>query len=192
MSWLSAASRSTMLRRKILNWKKKFECRRVLLGAGADPTIIEHGGDGFLLYSPRWCHLRRHLGKLSRNSIYHYSRLQESIQVLQDFRTPFINLGLGRGETPLTRLAMGFRKGLKVAKIRGLLDRGVSINQRNNFDQNCLHVAMKYARAGNLEELESFVFFIRRGANIDAIDKTGMSASYYAYQPQYTIFWITM
>jgi hypothetical protein len=50
------------------------------------------------------------------------------MQVLLDFGTPFINLGLDRGETPLTRLAENIGIGFDVARIRILLDRGVSIN----------------------------------------------------------------
>jgi ankyrin repeat protein len=77
-------------------------------------------------------------------------------------------------------LAQNFGYGYTPQKFELLLNRGFSIYDRNDQGKTCLHACLHYARLSRNEK-ESLILLVRRGADVHAVDYSGMSISDVAY-----------
>ena len=164
---------------------KRIECRRLLLNAGADPTIDSSGGINAIVEAVA------HGTVVNISSPHHILIsliiLQESLQSIMDLGAGFIDVKQRYNSGYLLFILAGnYSKGYTPQKFELLLNRGFSIHDRNDEGETCLHVCLrcaKFCRFSN--EKESLILLVRKGADVHAVDYSGMSISDVAYTASY-------
>lgn len=82
------------------------------------------------------------------------------------------------GETLLQLSSKGLGPGLQPHLIKTLLDHKASVTARNNFEETCLHLALKNLRnPGDISEQDSLLLLVKAGADFYATDYRGISVS---------------
>ncbi|KAF2786022.1 ankyrin [Melanomma pulvis-pyrius CBS 109.77] len=144
-----------------------IECRRLLLQAGADPTIRDSGDKTTLMECAS-------------------SGTVDSLRAVLDLGVPFINLEdkNEHGQTALLLAAMNFAYGSDVMFIKLLLERGANIHARDHLGRTCLHhAAGTFRRPDRLElDVAVLVLLIEHHADIFATDYRGRSIFAHAYE----------
>ncbi|ERF71232.1 hypothetical protein EPUS_08150 [Endocarpon pusillum Z07020] len=147
--------------------RERLECRRLLLRAGADPTIEERSDVA---------------GSPVREVVLAGDR--EYLQETLDLGAGFIDLEERDeiGRTLLLLLAYNRFEGCNPAKFDLLLRRGSNIHARDDEGKTCLHICIRLAECENvLEEQECLVLLVQNGADVNACDNNGHSISETAY-----------
>ncbi|KAI3327331.1 ankyrin [Xylariaceae sp. AK1471] len=145
------------------------QCRRLLLEAGADPTINLDNGIGSLL------------SEVSRHGT------PESIQLvwgsgLTDHFTHINDILDGYGRTPLLHMCENYGSGFTAEMFSQLLDLGADIDYRDPDGQSCLHECVKNVNHhGFRRQVAAIHLLIEKGADPHACDDDGFSVSEAAY-----------
>ncbi|KAF2119075.1 ankyrin repeat-containing domain protein [Lophiotrema nucula] len=143
-----------------------IECRKILLRAGADPTL--HSGDNKNEYqrAVAYCTLK-------------------SLKAILDCDQGFINLEerFDGGQTALFKAALFDSVGHEARKVQLLLDRGADIHARDDEGYTCLHAVLQAARLPSkyTRDIALLTLLIRRGANILSKANNGRSIFEDAY-----------
>lgn len=147
---------------------KRIECRRLLLNAGADPTIGSPGG----------------VTAIAEAAAHGTG---ESLRSIMDLGASFIDVKQPYGgDYLLFKLAGNYSKGYTPQKFELLLNRGFSIYDRNDQGETCLHICLRRAKFCMFSnEKESLILLVRKGADVLAVDYSGMSISDVAYNAIY-------
>jgi hypothetical protein len=149
-----------------------FECRRLLLQDGADPTLP---GINDTINSFRDCLL---------------NGFDDSLKVILDFSPLFIHLEETdqHGNTALLQLLGHIGFGCHdTMRVKLLLDRGANIRARNSLGNNCLQIALNSAcapgvsRVPDMDEMEAVILLIQRGADVFNTDNSNRSTFDDAY-----------
>ena len=88
------------------------------------------------------------------------------------------------GEYLLFKLATNYSNGYTPQKFELLLNRGLSIYDRDDQGETCLHVCLRCVRFFSNEK-ESLILLVQKGADVHAVDYSGMSISDIAYNASY-------
>ncbi|KAF2104285.1 hypothetical protein NA57DRAFT_51122 [Rhizodiscina lignyota] len=141
-----------------------LECWRLLLRAGADPTMPALDEQPFY----------------PANAIDN-GTTEESLRLLLDLGGQFVDLHQRDdfGRTPFLRLAMGMWD--DPGSFALFLARGADIHARDYVGMTCLHYSVTWANPNNTELLASLTLLIDKGADVLAVDDFGHSVSHYAY-----------
>ncbi|KAF2229856.1 ankyrin [Viridothelium virens] len=148
-----------------------IECRRLLLLAGADPTIASEKNENAL-----------------ESALYLGS--SEFLRLVLDLGGAFVDLACCNPENDpaLLILAESWGVGFDLDSFAMLLDRGAPIDGRNGKGETCLHLGILNAIcppevSRSVQELDSLVLLIQKGADVLATDNRGQPASLFAYCP---------
>ncbi|KAI0551201.1 ankyrin [Xylaria curta] len=141
-----------------------IECRRLLLEAGADPTLDQ--------------------GKFLQNNL-EYGHL-ESIQAIwgSTLIQPFahINHIFPDGHTPLLEVCKNRGDGFSEEKFSFLLNRGANIEARDPRGRTCLHICLSNLQPSHQQEqYDAIKLLIKKGADVDARDNDGRTVHETAY-----------
>ncbi|KAH7068946.1 hypothetical protein BKA63DRAFT_98278 [Paraphoma chrysanthemicola] len=142
------------------------ECRRLLLHAGADPTITCSEGSSPVV-----------------EAVYHGTL--DTLKDALDGGKLFIDLHARfRHEKTLLIMHANHSGGFRADIFAALLDRGADIHVRDGSGRTCLHVAVMNARNRNGVEQDvcALMLLIQRGANIFTSDIHGRSLFDDAYE----------
>ncbi|KAF2806383.1 ankyrin [Mytilinidion resinicola] len=151
-----------------------LECKRLLLYAGADPSIpkVWHGIDGVTTEeSSSWIEV------VDTGSL-------EYVKAIVHLARPFIDLNPTSYEdtNPLFRLAENCSAGFDATRFKFLLDAGSNIHARDVGGRTCLHIAIRHVKASRTErEYAALILLIQSGADVFSTDYLGNSISHSAY-----------
>ncbi|KAH8738057.1 hypothetical protein BGZ61DRAFT_583072 [Ilyonectria robusta] len=152
------------------------ETGRVLLEAGADPTILVRG-------NPSAVNKFAELQDFSPESILrqiftlcHYFEITSPVDHMET--TPFL-----MACSPPSRMSGSFDPQQHIQNLAFMLDRGCSINATDKYELTCLHSFFLYQDAWDLghDWKEVLIYLIRRGADVHAVSAEGWSVSAMAY-----------
>ncbi|KAJ3471643.1 hypothetical protein MRS44_001742 [Fusarium solani] len=151
-----------------------IECRRLLLRAGADPTLNVGDDDEPTDF------LEEAIGE----------NIPETIELAwnPEFLTPFADIKTYRtewGKSPILRACSNDMYGYNWQCFRQLLKFGANIEDRDEVGRTCLHLCIQDLRMPSrnttLREFEAIQYLVREGADPRAVDKHGRSVSDIAY-----------
>ncbi|KAK9415363.1 hypothetical protein SUNI508_10553 [Seiridium unicorne] len=153
------------------------ECRKILLEAGADPTVPWHPDHD----DPE----DEDNGDNNICSVIFEGGNHSSVQALIDHGDAFCNIRSrdAHGSTPLLQILAGFGHGYFADAVSFLLRRGASVHDRDVYGRTCLHVALGGARGARRlqEEFTCLTALLNAGADVRATNYSGRSVSEVAY-----------
>ncbi|KAF5009064.1 hypothetical protein FDECE_4687 [Fusarium decemcellulare] len=147
------------------------ECRKLLLRAGADPTVN-------LASIPSYPGLVTFQTNVS----------QESIQLVwnPDIVAPFADINTYRcsnGDTSFLHACRNSGSGYTKEVFHQFLELGANIHHRGRHGKSCLHICLEALFLSNdsLQEFKGIQYLVQRGADIFATNDAGASVSDVAY-----------
>ncbi|KAM6537767.1 hypothetical protein FALCPG4_003672 [Fusarium falciforme] len=152
-----------------------IECRRLLLRAGADPTLNVNDDDD----------IDDEVTDFLEQAIE--ENVPEAIELAwnPEFVTPFADINTYRtksGQSPLLAACNNGAYGYNWECFHRLLKFGANIEDRDGHGRTCLHLCIRnLSRPGRLPEFETIQYLVRQGADPRAVDKSGRSVSDIAY-----------
>ncbi|KAI8719634.1 hypothetical protein NCS52_00744600 [Fusarium sp. LHS14.1] len=151
--------------------RRVIECYRLLLHAGADPTLDV--GDEHNFLDEAVTDNAPEVIKLAWNPEF-----VRPFADIKTYRTSF-------GRSPLLTACRNFNGGYNWQSFHQILKSGASIEDRDELGRTCLHLCIEYSRLPNcdtdLREFEAIQYLVRKGADVRAVNKSGSSVSDIAY-----------
>ncbi|KAK7909080.1 hypothetical protein PG985_014958 [Apiospora marii] len=156
------------------NWYQKSleprqACRRLILEAGADPTL-----------SPDWESVGSYFYDATCFGTPESIMLAFDATLTGHFGT--INTRFPDGNTPLLAHCRGEGGGFHVEQLKTLIQRGADITARGQGGRTCLHFCIYNLQFYVAQEIEAIRYLIKQGADPKAVDDEGLSVSTYAYK----------
>ncbi|KAH7133759.1 hypothetical protein EDB81DRAFT_805083 [Dactylonectria macrodidyma] len=147
------------------------QCRRLLLEAGADPTLNLAGGELHSFYEEAVFNGSTESIRMALNPEFvgHYGFIASP--------------GMYYGRSPFLSCCEGMGNGIRSDSIQTFLAFGSNIHDRDNGGLTCLHIALENLRQSHagLQDFYAIKCLIQSGANPRAVDNFGRSVSDVAY-----------
>ncbi|KAI9154913.1 Palmitoyltransferase akr1 [Paramyrothecium foliicola] len=147
--------------------ERRLSCRRLILEAGADPTLSFDEDDV------------SHLKDIAFHGTPESIRLAFNPDLIGHLSS--INHCFGDGLTPLLQHCMNYG-GYSHQCLRAMISMGADCTARDDLGRSCLHICISSLKQPETSrELEAICMLIRSGADPRAVDLDGTTVSEYAY-----------
>ncbi|KAH7137398.1 hypothetical protein B0J13DRAFT_609452 [Dactylonectria estremocensis] len=147
-------------------------CRRLLLEAGADPTLnLESEGQARTFFDNIFAHGTPESLQIAGNSelVGHYGTIA--------------SLKVHQGRSPLQYYCEGWGVGIHLDSFQTFLALGSNIHERDNHGLTCLHISLASLSGpdNGWQKFHAVKYLIQSGADPHAVDNHGRSVSDVAY-----------